>query len=96
MARIKHNNLLLRGVSGKIGNVVLKHTSHGDFISKYPDMSGVVPSANQKTQRSRFQCAVDYAKKILADPERKGEYLKKLRPGRTVYHTAIAEYLANN
>jgi hypothetical protein len=96
MARIQNNNLLLRRVSGKVGNLIIKQTSHGDILSKYPDMSNIVASADQKIQRSRFRCAVDYAQQILADPARKIEYSKKIKRGRTVYHTAIAEYLANN
>jgi hypothetical protein len=96
MARIKRNSLILGGLSGKIGNLVIKQTPHGNVLSKYPDMTNVVASADQKTQRSRFKCAVDYAQQILADPIRKSEYSKKLKRGRTVYHTAIAEYFKNN
>jgi hypothetical protein len=96
MARIQNNNLLLRRVSGKVGNLILKCTPHGDILTKYPDMINIVASADQKTQRSRFRCAVDYAQQILADPTRKLEYSKRLKRGRTVYHTAIAEYLTNN
>lgn len=60
-------------------------------ICKYPDMSNVVPSDLQKTERSRFAAAIKYAKSIVHDPVRKANY--KRRPGSTVYHSAIKDFL---
>jgi hypothetical protein len=93
MARVK-NNPLLKNVSGKLGNhVVYKNYSFGTVMSMYPDMSKVIPTEKQLREKGRFGNAVRYAKRILADPEKKAAYQLKLKKGGSVYHAAIAEYM---
>ncbi len=91
----KTTNPLLAGfkVSKAVSNkqLVVKKRKGETFLSKYPDMSNVVPSASQLEQKSRFAAAVKYARKIVNDPVRKATY--KVRPGSTVYHSAIKDYL---
>ena len=87
-------NLLLQGMSGAIGKqLVFKHYSYGTVVTRYPDMSGVKPSRQQKKQRAKFEDTVKYAKGILADAGKKAEYQKKIGKGRSVYHAAIGEYM---
>ncbi|MCF6403049.1 hypothetical protein L3C95_09205 [Chitinophaga filiformis] len=92
------NNHLWNGLKtsrGKLGkDFVLKKRGDKTFISKYPDMSNVVPSALQLAYKDRFMHAVAYAKSIISDPAKKVAY--KVRPGSTVYHSAIKDYLENN
>ena len=57
-----------------------------------PDMSRVKPSKLQKVYRNKFKDAVMYAKKISRDPALKKEYMKKIKPGESVYHFALKEY----
>lgn len=94
----KTNNPLFNGVKMSRGNAtkdfVLKTRGGKTFISKYPDMSRVVPSALQLEYKRRFMHAVEYAKSIISDPVKKVTY--KVRPGSTVYHSAIKDYLENN
>lgn len=91
------NNKITEGLSGTFGKqFVFKHYPKGTVISKYPDMSKVKPSAKQLKAKSRFQEAVFYAKGILADPERKKMYNQLVPEGKTVYHYAIAEYMAKH
>ena len=95
MARTK--NPLLTGV--KIGRdkiaqgFTLKTRGGKVFISKCPDMSNVVPSELQLKSNKRFKDAIAYARSIINDPAKKVAY--KVRPGSTVYHTAVKDYLEN-
>ena len=92
MARSK--NLMLEGMSGAFGKqMVIKQYEYGTVVSRYPDMSGVKPSREQKQRRNRFKEAVAYAKGILNDPKKHAAYKKSLKKGETVYHKAIKEYL---
>jgi hypothetical protein len=96
MARV-NNNPLLKGVSGKIGDsFVVKQYSYGTVISAMPDMSRVKKSKLQKLKQSSFAAAVAYAQSIIKDPKKKKAYQSKLPKGKTVYHTAIQEYLKKN
>jgi hypothetical protein len=58
--KVKHmartdSNALLKGFSGAIGKqIVVKQYGDKTVISKYPDMSGVKASPNQKKRRSVF------------------------------------------
>ncbi|HEY5825993.1 MAG TPA: hypothetical protein VIT44_16585 [Cyclobacteriaceae bacterium] len=92
MARVK-DNVLTRGFSGKLDQIVFKTYSYGTVVSRSPDMSKVKLSKAQKKANGVFKDAVSYAQSILADPAKKKAYAKKLKPGKTVYHTALAEYL---
>lgn len=62
-------------------------------LSAYPDMSKVKRTKKQKDNNSLFQDAVAYARSVLADPKKVKAYKAKLKPGKTVYHTALSEYL---
>jgi hypothetical protein len=91
----RSNNLLLKGTSGALGKqLVVKQYAYGTVVTRYPDMSGIKPSRQQKQKRSTFRDAVAYAKEILRNPAKKAAYAKGLKKGETVYHTAIKEYLA--
>ena len=87
-------NPLLKNTSGKIGNfIVVKQYSYGTVISAVPDMRRVKKSELQKLKQGWFMDAVAYAQTILRDPKKKAAYEKKVKEGKTVYHTAIQEYL---
>src|SRR5437867_1343369 len=93
MARTR-NNPLLQELRGKIADqIVVKQYGDKTVVSKYPDMSKVKPSVKQKNNRSVFKEAVIYAKSINSDPERKKEYTGKVKPGESIYHYALREYL---
>jgi hypothetical protein len=92
---ISKDNLLVHGTSGHIGKLlVFKNYSGKTVVTKFPDMSGVVPSENQLKEKSRFGDAVRFAQGIIRDPAKKAAY--KTEPGRSVYHTAMTDYLEKN
>ncbi len=94
MAR-QSKNVLTKGLSGKInGQLLFKQYSYGTVVTKIPDRSKVILSEKQKECNLTFRKAVAYARKIIHDPVKKAEYESKLAGGKTVYHTALAEYLS--
>ncbi len=96
MARVK-SNVLTEGLSGKINNqLVFKTYSYGTITSKVPDMSNIIASDKQKTERSKFKDAVAYAKAVIADPQKKAAIARRTPKGKLVYHQAIREYLASH
>ncbi|GAO43657.1 hypothetical protein [Flavihumibacter petaseus] len=90
MARSK--SILLKNLSGHIGKEIVIRTIRGKtFVSKYPDMSGVVPSEEQLKYKSKFSEAVAYAQSIINDPVKKAAY--PVREGKSVYHSAIKDFM---
>jgi hypothetical protein len=75
---------------------VFKQYGDKTVITQYPDMSRVKPSIKQKNSRNLFKDAVVYAKNINRNPALKKKYLKKVKPGESVYHYAIKEYFEIN
>lgn len=85
---------LLHGLRGAIGKqLVFKKYGDKTVVSKYPDMTRVMPSARQKERQELFAKAVAYARAINRNPEQKAIYLKKVKKGESVYQYALKEYL---
>jgi hypothetical protein len=62
MAKVK-DNILLNGVSGKLGNIVIRHMVDGSTrICKKPNFSERKFSQGQKDHQERFRNATDYAR----------------------------------
>ena len=91
----RSHNSLLDGLTGAIGKqIVLRRRGNKTYASKYPDMSGIKPSKDQKKKRNAFAEAVKYAQSIIQDPAKKSAY--KVKKGKTVYHTAIKDFMRGN
>ncbi len=66
------------GLSGALNQlVVFKRYGNKTVVTRYPNMSGIKPSTEQKKQRGLFAEAVAYAKIINDNPELKAQYKKK-------------------
>lgn len=87
-------NTMLRSTKGRIGDIVIKQYGDKTVVSKYPDMSNIIPSDSQKEKRSRFADAVAYAKTINSSPILKADYLRRVGEVRSVYQHALKEFLA--
>jgi hypothetical protein len=88
----RSENSLTYGMTGSFGKEMVFRTRGGKtFVSKYPDMSNVVPSEAQLEYKSLFRDAVRYAQSIVHDPKKKAAY--KVKKGATVYNTAIKDYM---
>ena len=92
MARVK-DNIIIKGLSGRIDNLLVKNYSYGTVISKMPDRSKVKLSQKQKKANKRFQEAVRYAQSILADPSKQKPYKKLVKEGKSLYHAALSDFL---
>jgi len=95
MARSKEN-LLLDQFSGRIGNLIVKSYKYGAVLSKRPDMSKAGKTPKQEKARLMFKAAQAFAKNIISDTEKKKDFEKHLKPGQTVYHSAISFYMKSN
>ncbi|SEW04579.1 hypothetical protein SAMN05428988_1545 [Chitinophaga sp. YR573] len=81
-----------KGVSGAaLKQIVFRTYGENTYISKYPDMSNVIPSESQLKEKRKFADAVKFATDIVNDPVKKAAY--KAAEGKSVYHTAIKDYM---
>ena len=89
------NDGLLGQLSGRLGNIVIKHYKHKTVITVMPvtkTKKSRKPSKIKKLYENNFAAAVKYAQSIIRDPKLKKAYEKKVKPGQQVYNYAIAEY----
>ena len=76
-----------------IGEIVIKQYGDKTIVSKFPDMSNIIPSSSQKQKRSRFAEGVAYAKTINNSPVLRADFLKRVGAVKSVYQTALKEFL---
>ena len=77
----------------KPGEIIIKQYAGKTVVSKYPDMSKIVPSEPQLQKRSRFAEAVAYAKSINNSPILKADFLKRNEAVKSVYQAALKDFL---
>lgn len=93
MAKL-HSQSIIKGLKGQIGKqLVFKQYGKKTVVTRYPDMSKVVPSELQLKNQDRFAVAVAHARAINNDPLLKAAYAKNLKKGKTVYQAALREFL---
>jgi hypothetical protein len=89
--------LLLSIIKGAVGkSFVVKHYRGGRMVvTRYPDMSKVMASEQQRERRDLFREAVVYAQWIIGDEERKRAFRKTLprKKRGKVYQAAIQLYM---
>ena len=92
--RIPELPLILRMISGAIGKeFVIKHYCYGAIKTKYPDMTRIAASTEQRRCRNLFKEAVTYAQKIMADPVKKEEWLNKIKRKNRLFNQVIKYYM---
>lgn len=84
------NNLILKGMSGRIGNKLYRTIKNKTFSGKIPDMSGIIPSTKQKQKRNLFAAAVRYARSVISNPAVNERHKGGLE---SAYHAAIRQYM---
>jgi hypothetical protein len=86
--------LLLTWITGKVGkDFVIKHYKYGVVKTKYPDMTKIIASAQQRKCRNLFREAVAYANTVYADPVKKKEWWTKAKNKGHVFNHIIKEYM---
>jgi hypothetical protein len=80
-------------VSGAIGKkYVIKQYKKGQVVTRYPDMSRIVPTTRQKVRRRLFARAVRYAQSIYWKGELKAEWRRRLRRPRRLFQALMKQY----
>ena len=86
--------LLLTWIRGAVGKeFVIKHYKYGVVKTRFPDMTKIIASAQQRKCRDLFKEAVAYAKGVYADPVKKREWQKKTRKKHRVFNRIIKEFM---
>jgi hypothetical protein len=73
MAKINLNPAL-EAIHGKIGDLVFKRFCGSEIVTRMPDRTGIVPSANQLAQMQKFRLAALYGTAVRTDPVSKQIY----------------------
>jgi hypothetical protein len=94
MAR-NRNNLLLTGLSGKLGRqLVFRQYRHQTVVAVAPGSYNRVATPAQAAARSRMIQAAAYGRAILSDAVSRAVYAERAaKAGRSVYHVAVADCL---
>ena len=80
-------------VSGAIGKkYVIKQYRNKQVVTRYPDMSRIVPTTKQKVRRRLFARAVRYAQSIYGKPELKAEWRRRLRRPKRLFQALMKQY----
>ena len=90
MVLLKDKNVIK---NNRFGDIVIKKYGDKTVVSKYPDMSNIIPSDSQKEKRSRFADAVSYAKTINSSEILRTDFLKRVGDVKSVYQSALKEFL---
>ena len=90
MVLLKDKNVIK---NNRLGDIVIKRYGDKTVVSKYPDMSNIIPSDSQKAKRSRFADAVSYAKTINSSEILRTDFLKRVGDVKSVYQSALKEFL---
>ena len=86
--------LLLTWIRGAVGHdFVIKHYKYGVVKTKFPDMTRIIASAQQRKCRNLFKEAVAYANTVYADPIKKNEWWKKAKNKGHVFNYIIKHYM---
>ena len=78
MAKLTLNAALSR-LQGSLDGFVIKHTPHGQVLSRQPDMSRVRWSPAQRANRKRMKEAAIHYRKVMADPKEAARSLARAR-----------------
>jgi len=90
---ISENNYVTNGLTGAVGKeFVFKQFNGKTLVTKYPDRSQVKYNKKQTRFQKIFAKASAFASDTINDPVKRAAY--KLGPGKSVYHAAIAGYMA--
>ncbi len=87
------NNVITRGLSGLIGDMIVFSNRHGKtIVSNKPKERTGVQSEVQKAHKAKFQQAILYAKAAINDPATKQGYKDASGDGVTPYNVAVADF----
>lgn len=94
--KLKGENPLLAGYSGKFGNQFVFKQFNGKTIITELSFVSPEPTPARLAARTLFGEAVAFAKVIMKDPSLAETYRIRLKPGQDLYHAAISAYMQSN
>ena len=87
-------NPTLEAIQGKVGDLVFKRWGDEEIVSKMPNRTGIVPTANQLAQMQRFRLAALYGKAVMADAQTRTIYEDAAaRKGEPVFAVMVGDFL---
>jgi hypothetical protein len=93
MAHVKLNPAV-EAIQGKVGDLIFKRYEGDEIISRLPDRTGIVPTANQLAQMEKFRLATVYGKSALADQATRLIYEDAAaKKGVPVFAMTVADFL---
>ena len=87
-------NLILHGVSGKIGDQIVIRQRGGEIIvSQAPGKRTKELTEAQKAHLAEFQQAIIYGKSAMTDEATKAEYEEKAEGMKSAFNVAVADFM---
>ena len=90
---IVDDDILFRKQHGRFDKWIYRVVRGHTVRSRYPDYSNMIRSERQLANQVRFRDATDYAKKVLANPELKAKYQKKVKGLQNAWNLAISDFM---
>jgi len=91
---IANDNVLLRKLHGKIGNMIIRGWGKKTVASKAPDYKKIKWSKAQIENRERFgKASLKVNEKLRDDPELKKKYKKLAKGNQNAHNVAMSDYL---
>ncbi|MBU1660568.1 MAG: hypothetical protein KKD28_03750 [Chloroflexi bacterium] len=94
MAKVK-KNVIIEGLSGRIGNLVFKQYGDKTVVCKWPEHDpGRVPTPGEAHQRGRIKEAAVMAKSVLETEDGQAYYqaARKRLGKHSAYHMAVYDF----
>ncbi|GAB4335109.1 MAG: hypothetical protein Kow0037_14510 [Calditrichia bacterium] len=87
-------NLILHGVSGKLGDqIVIRQVGGETILSQAPGKREAEPTAAQAAHRQRFQQAIIYGKRVMGDADLRAEYESRAEGLKSAFNVAVADFM---
>jgi hypothetical protein len=86
-------SLILKSISGKLGEFVVRQYKDRTIVSMRPDRSRVRPSRKQKAHQAKFKRAVKYAKRVMENEKLRARYEEKVKKGKSIFQYLVREYM---
>ena len=90
---IVDDDVIFRNQHGRFDKWIYRVVKGHTVRSRYPDYSNMIRSERQLANQVRFRDATDYAKKVLANPELKAKYQKKVTGLQNAWNLAISDFM---
>ena len=93
MAKLKTNNHPQEGFNALFGKEFIVRKAYGKLVfCEFHRRTNKKPTQGQLSSQNRFRKAVKYATEINQNPKKRESYLKRVKPGKSVFSLAMKEF----